>query len=191
MDDRCFIEWPDNTTKYFKEVQDICNDVIEHRIKIISREGTKKEDFQKCGDLVVPETTLEKVYISARVRSYKYWLKYSNDFTIRSYNKGFPTEFHKIMKGYGDIYFYSFENKEKTGIHDWFVFSLPGFRLAVENGFDKYAERDNGDRTRFYTFDINSFDPPILLDQKDCFEIEGKYEIRKVQVKKLVLKREK
>ncbi len=67
--------------------------------------------------------------IAARVRNYRYFEKYKDEFTIRyGRNSGQETELHKIVAGHCDYTCYSFADPSENPMYSWFLGALTIFR---------------------------------------------------------------
>jgi hypothetical protein len=129
-----------------------------------------EEDKRHNTDLVVLE--LRAVRIACRVRRDIYYVKYGNEFTIRSsVPSGNKTELAKIIEGWGDYIFYGFGDGEH--LTHWFIGDLKAFRLwfsiqIVKNGGTlpgKVKENADGS-SNFRSF--NKYDIPgfIIADKE-------------------------
>lgn len=88
-----------------------------------------KEDQENNTDLVVLE--LGVVRVACRIRQYRYWQEYADEFTIRArVRTGADTELQKIIMGKGaDYFFYGFADESDTRLFSWWVGDLKVFRL--------------------------------------------------------------
>ena len=97
------------------------------------REGDFREDARENTDLRV--LFLESVRIGVRIRRYPFYEKYPDDFTIRySVPSGAKTEIHKIMDGWGDLFFYCFSNEQENRLIKWTLADLNVFREWYTDG---------------------------------------------------------
>lgn len=109
--------WSDKFMPTIKQILGMC----------LLTEGNFQEDAKENTDLRV--LSLTGVRIGCRVRTYGYYEKYPNDFTIRySRPSGVKTEIDKIVEGWGDLFFYGFSNKEETSLIKWTLADLNVFR---------------------------------------------------------------
>jgi hypothetical protein len=81
-----------------------------------------EEDQERNTDLMVLKlkgtSKVSDFRIAVRIRKFKYYSKYKNEFTIRSSRpSGVKTELEKILDGWGAYYFYGFANELETGIY--------------------------------------------------------------------------
>ena len=86
-------------------------------------------DRQQATDFLI--YSVKPFKVAVRLRRYNYFLKYSDEFTIRySRPSGVDTEIHKIQKGLVNYVLYGFVNAEETKIIRWFIGDLNVFRNA-------------------------------------------------------------
>jgi hypothetical protein len=86
------------------------------------------EDREHNTDLIV--LSMRPVRIACRVRRFKYWRSYRDEFTIRcSLPNGYKTELTKIIEGFGDYLFYGFADEDEFTLHAWALAQLNTFRL--------------------------------------------------------------
>ena len=123
-------------------------------------EASVEDDQLRNTDLIV--LSLKALRIGCRIRKHNYYLKYPNDFTIRySLPSRTPTEFDKIMAGWGDYLFYGFSDVKEKNLILWRLIKLERFRAYVawfarENG-GKHpgCSKPNGDgSSTFRAFNI-------------------------------------
>jgi len=87
-----------------------------------------EEDMEHNTDLIV--LRMDSVRVGCRVRRYEYFLKYQNEFTLRSNRPhGSKTELTKIIEGWGDYFFYGFSDDVGKQLIAWHLFDLKIFRL--------------------------------------------------------------
>lgn len=71
----------------------------------------------------------EPADISCRIRRYKHFQRFGDEFTIRmSRPNGSPSELRKLMMGYGDFCFYAYANEDESGFHRWTIIDLHALR---------------------------------------------------------------
>lgn len=124
--------------------------------------ATFEQDTQQATDLTINTPTYN---IGCRVREYNAYLKYPDQFTIRSrVYKGGKTELDKILSGYGDYNFYAFENETGNDFSHWFLYSLEVFRqyYPVCQG----QEFRNPDGSYFKAFKITDFPVNFIVYSK-------------------------
>lgn len=109
--------WSDKFMRTIKQVLGLC----------LLTEGNFDEDAKENTDLRV--LSLKGVRIGCRVRTYGFYEKYPDEFTIRySRPSGVKTEIDKIMEGWGDLFFYGFSNEKETSLIKWTLADLNVFR---------------------------------------------------------------
>ena len=109
--------WSDRFMRTIKQVLGLC----------LLTEGNFEEDAKENTDLKV--LSMRGVRIGCRVRKYSFFTDYPDEFTIRySRPSGVKTEIHKIMEGWGDLFFYGFSNEEETSLVKWTLANLDVFR---------------------------------------------------------------
>jgi hypothetical protein len=126
-----------------------------------------EEDCKRATDLIILAARDKR--IACRMRRPGYAERYPYDFTIRSErDSGAETELSKLVNGYGDWMFYGHATPEwKVG--RWMLIDLHSWRAHLIRNDDRKAvqpqTRDNGDGTRFLSFDVRKFVgvPPILI----------------------------
>lgn len=75
--------------------------------------------------------------VGIRLRRFKYWHKFKNEFTIRyCLPSGIDTEYHKIMAGSVDYILYGFLNQQETKIIQYFIGDLNIFRVYEPEPID-------------------------------------------------------
>lgn len=97
-------------------------------------EGTYVEDAQQNTDLKVLD--MGDIRIAVRLRESQYWREqtrnghpYRQDFTLRnSRPNGTPTEFDKILDGFGDYFFYGFACAKPPRLLGFGILNLQCFR---------------------------------------------------------------
>lgn len=137
-------------------------------------EAPYEEDAHRNTDLIVLK--MEAIRIAVRMRTYKNFEKYPNDFTIRvGRDSGNETEMRKIMKGFGNLMFYGFEDQDGLRVGHWTIIDLDVFRGTV---WDRYLrtkelpgfEKRNTDRSSdFRVFRFAEFPPTLIRAQGDGF----------------------
>ena len=90
--------------------------------------------------------------VSVRIRQNKY--KTFQDLTIRSQSENnCKTEIDKITEGKAQVYFYAYENKERTKLEQINICDVDIIRELYKR--KKYKDRSNkDDNTKFITFDF-------------------------------------
>jgi len=143
---------------------------IEQQIQIIKNElnvknvrvGSFQEDCKICADLVIEDFD-RLLTVGLRVRQEKY-LRYANEFTVRSYCPHGKTEFEKIFKdGHGDFILYGFD---VNGVFShWSLIFVDKLRHLVNTKSPKLryeVKRNPGDGNSFIAFDIHAM-PEIII----------------------------
>lgn len=129
-------------------------------------EAPEEEDQLRNTDLIILK--MDGLRFACRMRKYEYFLKYPNDITIRNgtaYNN--VTELTKIIKGYGDYFFYGFSNSEETEIISYKIINLSELRLWLSrnffNGTHLWSQMYNADGTKFLAINTTNFDKHIII----------------------------
>jgi len=135
--------------------------------------ASSEQDTQQATDLVVYVKTGA---IGVRVRQFKSTGKKYRDWTIRCKScSGYATEIDKLRAGWGDFYFYGWDNKNGH-IDEYMLLDL----AKVRDAGLLYVERKvipNGDGTSFISIDA------LELYEKGCLlihtlpEVPGQYKI--------------
>lgn len=87
-----------------------------------------EEDMERNTDLIVLK--MEPLRIGCRIRRFKYFEKYKDEFTVRSGRpSGIKTELSKIIEGWGDFFFYGFSDEQEESLLSWNLCDLKVFRL--------------------------------------------------------------
>lgn len=106
-------------------------------------EATFEEDTREATDLRV--LTLGDMRIAVRMRRYQYFRAYPNEFTIRcSTRNGSPSEYDKILSGWGDYFFYGFVDSQWSRFVAYKIGRLAVFRHAITTGRVNGRLRSNG-----------------------------------------------
>lgn len=134
-------------------------------------EASADEDQQRNTDLIV--LRMEAVRIAVRIRRFKYWLDYPDQFTIRSGRpSGTETELAKILSGWGDYMFYGFADEPESHLHAWMLGDLRVFRLWFQRETLRRKAmpgipKPNGDRSSiFHAFRVGEMPPSFLVAAK-------------------------
>lgn len=133
------------------------------------KEAPLEEDKNHNTDLMV--LTLGGIRVGCRVRKYKYFLEYPDEFTIRSDRTYGQTELAKIISGWGNYFLYGFSNEKENDLVSWKLLSLNEFRLWFTSEIIKTKEmpgskqhnRDNS--SDFIAFDITQMPNSIILNR--------------------------
>ena len=121
---------------------------LENAVEFVSvRTGTEKEDKQQSTDFVVSLKDGTDMAVRIRRPSCDF-----RDLTIRTRNKGFKTEIHKLNEGYGSHYLYCWTGPDAK-INEYILVNLDALRLSgLISG--TYHEYDNKDGTGFLSINI-------------------------------------
>ena len=88
-------------------------------------DAPKDEDALRNTDLIV--LGMRAIRIAVRIRKNEYLQQYGDQFTIRSSRPNeIETELTKIIKGWGDYFFYGFSDVEGIRLDKWFLADLTG-----------------------------------------------------------------
>ncbi|MCF8009250.1 MAG: hypothetical protein K9K32_05745 [Halanaerobiales bacterium] len=126
--------------------------------KIITvRDATPKEDMTQSTDLVIE---VDVGTIAARVRKKNCPFSKYKDVTIRSYNKGYKTEIHKIKEGWGSWYIYAWNE-----FNNWIFYDIDRVRnTGLLN--KEFPEMSNYDGTKFISIPV--MDLQLIRAIVDC-----------------------
>jgi hypothetical protein len=128
-------------------------------------------DIRENTDLVVLHA--RDMRIACRFRRPGYAERYPNQFTVRlSRDTGATTELVKIIRGWGDWFFYAHEAADGANFDRWMLIDLDAFRahLIVSGRSGLKPERQsNRDGTQFLAFDVRNFigEPTLLIAASD------------------------
>jgi len=157
-------KWSD---KFLPEIKQIIGEYL-------VTEPPMEEDAKHNTDLIV--LGFNSIRVGCRIRKYKYYPQYPNEFTIRSERpvNGTKTELTKIIEGWGDYFFYGFSDEEERHILYWRIISLNAFRLwfnrkLVENKGELPGKpKENKDSSsNFLAFDVSQMPPGIIFKEKE------------------------
>jgi len=132
-----------------------------------------EEDQERNTDLIVLK--MEAVRIGCRVRRYKFYLKYPDEFTIRAGRpSGYKTELTKIIEGWGDYFFYGFCDKSEGGLIRWILCDLKVFRLWLNrslmenNGKFPGTLKENFDgSSSFMAFSLKNISGNFIIGENE------------------------
>lgn len=133
-------------------------------------EAPIEEDRQRNTDLIV--LTMKAVRIGVRVRRANYLNGYCDEFTIRAGRpSGMETELSKILRGWGDYFFYGFGNDDGELLR-WTLADLGEFRIQFHRktvglgGEIPGIMKMNGDESSaFLCFKWSDFSAPLVVAQ--------------------------
>ena len=168
------------------------------------QDATIEQDTKQCTDIVLLSHGNR---IGVRLRRYGYAREHRYDVTFRyKLRNGCETEWSKINKGWGDLFFYAHLNEKETAIDLCYLLQLEGLRDACRNWCDQIDRHDgkrgidvrsNRDGTKFLALDVRLFDAPganvILiadppLDKSLQSGIEGNIERAAMPVEKELIR---
>lgn len=105
--------------------------------------------------------TLNPIKVAVRLRTFDYYLRYPDEFTIRwSRPSGVITEIHKIRLGLVNYIFYGFVDKSERNLIKYFIGDLTVFRQCEPKPFIK--QNKNGD-SELAAFKINDLPDVFIL----------------------------
>ena len=161
-------QWSD---KFLPEMKSILG-------RLFIGEAPKEEDAWHNTDLIVLK--LEPLRFACRVRRYKYYGAFKNEFTFRAAipNNG-KTELAKIIEGYGDYFFYGFASEDESHLHSWIIGDLKVFRLwfnrCLTIGNLPWERKSNNDGSSdFLVFKLTDL-PKEFIAHSFCVESEYVY----------------
>lgn len=109
-------------------------------------------DRQEATDFAI--FAIRPFRVGARLRRYKYMLKYPDEFTIRwSRPSGVETEIHKIRRGAVDYIFYGFISEDENKILKWFIGDLKRFRESEPEPWRIFANNPPDSLLAVYRID--------------------------------------
>lgn len=137
-------------------------------------ESPNEEDKKHNTDLIV--LNLNNLRFACRIRKHDYFLKYKNDFTIRSGRpNGTKTELSKIIEGWGDYFFYGFSDAIEIKIFHYKIINLKEFRLYFMRELYKknlkehnpaWKEYTNVDKSSsFFVFDTSAMPKDVIFSK--------------------------
>lgn len=107
-----------------------------------------EEDIHHNTDLIV--LVMRPTRIAVRIRRPGYLRSYDGQFTLRySRPTGTPTEYEKILKGWGDYFFYGHAHDSQQSLRRWWLCDLNIFRQSLPLPL---ARQVNSDGTGFLAF---------------------------------------
>ena len=91
------------------------------------------EDQRRNTDLMIGdrELVLAAIRVGVRIRDHEFLIRYPNDYTIRTnrLRSGNETELAKIIRGYGDYFFYGIAGVDESTLGCWVIIDLAEWRL--------------------------------------------------------------
>jgi hypothetical protein len=116
-------EWKtdkERTDKFLPQIKRILGEQL-------IQEAPVEEDRDRNTDLVV--LRLNAIRIGCRIRKSEYHKKYPGEITIRAWRPSSnKTELQKIIEGWGDYFFYGFEDCCGNYVEHWVLGNLNAFR---------------------------------------------------------------
>jgi hypothetical protein len=128
-------------------------------------EAPQVEDQEHNTDLIIIE--MKPLRIACRIRSYQYFARYPDEFTIRaSRPDGTKTELAKVIEGWGDRSFYGFASSFEQYLEQWYLADLNVFRRELQKGEvpSKLQRNDDGSST-FRAYRWTDFPPDFIVAQ--------------------------
>lgn len=110
--------------------------------------------------------TLNPITVAVRLRTFDYYLRYPDEFTIRwSRPSGVITEIHKIRLGLVNYIFYGFVDKSERNLIKYFIGDLTVFRQFEPKPFIK--QNKNGD-SELAAFKISDLPDVFILHKYEA-----------------------
>lgn len=153
------------SNKYDQEVLEILDIKIKEDFKLSSEEQDRQENTDAYS---------MNFNASFRVRKFKDYKLYKKQIVLRFKTKDNGiTEFEKIRKGFGDIFFYGFRNEDDTGFIQYIIGSLEILRNYIETKIKEHKKHyrdgepffvvDNFDGSKGYAIEIDDIPNFILF----------------------------
>jgi len=181
--------------KHTKKVRAITEEWHKKKIaKAVSREGSLEEDWKRNTDLITEVhiySDRTKLSWAMRFRRFENWRNWMDNFTVRSkLDSGRSTELDKTLAGFGDYMFYGWHMPDKSDIFDWMIIDLREFSKQISAGHNKDMIHNfpNGDGTYFNFYNLNAFDPGIVVAQRAGKEISQLIENGTVPINKIAFR---
>lgn len=137
-------------------------------------EAPFEEDAHRNTDLIVLK--MEAIRVAVRMRTYQNYEKYPDDFTVRvSRGSGNETELRKIMKGFGNLMFYGFEDSDQRHVGRWTLIDLDVFRGSVWDSYLRtkkipgFEKKNTDGSSDFRVFRLAEFPPTLIRAQGHGF----------------------
>lgn len=131
------------------------DEIIKKHFDVYQLMYFRNEDLNHVCDITVVTNTFEVIAVGKRVREYKFYNDYKDEFTIRE------LELHKILNGHGDYIIYGFLSEDKTKIIRYFIIDLKEFRSEYHSS--KERPHYNKDGTMFYAFKYWQFNNSVKV----------------------------
>jgi len=119
------------------------------------------EDMQHNTDLMVLNNRPHRYAVRIRKNRYSKW---ADQFTIRSgLRSDIPTEFDKIIDGFGDYMFYGIANSERDDLVCYSIIDLDVFRNHLGDSTVHAQVMENQDETKFLFFSYDQFPEELIV----------------------------
>ena len=130
------------------------------------------KDHNEATDIVVRQTLPRSSGgISLRIRRYEDVISWPWEITIRSWNKGIPTEIDKLRKGHGAWMLYLVPKSENEA-YRYYLLDLDKWRDMDNLAPDAGMKKSNvGGNTRFRAYDVRRMPRGFVIDWKN--EVDG------------------
>ena len=130
--------------------------------------ASEKDDMENAAEFNITKVKNGKEITRTcafRCRREKYYKYYKNEFTLRSYNKGYKTEYDKIMEGKGNYILYMFLNEDENELLYGFLGDLKVFRNSKQMQ-KQWMEKTNKDNnTKLKIWDKTAFEDKFVLKE--------------------------
>lgn len=149
-------------------------------------EASPVEDALHNTDLMIGDRqlVLAAIRVGVRIRKPSYLDRFSHQFTIRAERTktGNQTELAKIIRGYGDYFFYGIASPDADELACWALIDLGEFRLwfnqelfAHRTPFDGPIANGDGGST-FYAFNLDDL-PPAAVKNRLVYQTLDQYDL--------------
>lgn len=132
--------------------------------RALLREGSWEEDAKEATDLIVLK--MDPIRVGCRIRKFE-WLPCEGEFTLRyELPSGMPTEYEKIVLGFGTHFFYGFAGPEhmKPALAAWMILDLDVFR--AEEGFSEWQQKSDSYGILFRVYHVDKFSPDLVIERR-------------------------
>ena len=130
-------------------------------------------DQKQATDMVVSMRLPRRGQIAVRNRRYEECKPWPWEITVRSWNKGIPTEIDKFRQGWGDWMLYVVPKpKSESESYRYYLLDIDKWREMDNLAPDAGKETANvGGNTRFRAYDVRRMPPGVVIDWKN--EVDG------------------
>lgn len=135
-----------------------------------------EEDAGHNTDLIVLK--MEAVRIACRVRTYEYYQRYPDEFTVRAERpSGNKTELAKIVEGWGQYMFYGFSDEPQQQLIAWVLLDLNVFRLwhssylVNHKSLPGKLQSNTDGSSKFYVYQIHHLPQEFIVAQCDTARV--------------------